>query len=352
MNQTPLDQVSFRFGKKGPPYPRILGRYSQNRPGPLIIVLCATHGNELAGIEAFDRLLQTLKKGKQPFDGQLVGVAGDLAALNSGNGKPRRYIDEDLNRIWTSERIAKVQRAEKTHQENTLNHEEREMLALLKILKTLQRDHHKQWPQYPHAYVFEPHTTSSAGVPFLIPYTSGLENKVPGVALLGMENIEKNPGFVADYLNRQMPGFYSMGIEGGQHKAPSSVRNLENILWVILEQMGNLAKLDNVPKKQIKKLERQLKGLPKHLKVIGRLSIENPEGFKLLKKSRHNIAPVQPGELIAMDGPRQVRVPNLVGKDLYVFMLNQQDPHNIRKGDDVCFLAERISEAESKVVHQ
>src|SRR5690606_10789460 len=60
---------------------RVLGQYTQGNYGPALVVTAGVHGNEPSGIIAFDRVLQRLKRLNLPMQGELTGLAGNMAAL-------------------------------------------------------------------------------------------------------------------------------------------------------------------------------------------------------------------------------------------------------------------------------
>ncbi len=72
-------------------------------PGPHVLLLALTHGNEIAGAIVLERLLRA---GVHPLRGRLTLGFVNLAAF--GRFDPRqptlsRFIDEDINRIWSKE---------------------------------------------------------------------------------------------------------------------------------------------------------------------------------------------------------------------------------------------------------
>ncbi len=69
-------------------------------PGPHVILVALTHGNETAGAAALDRLLRA---GLAPTRGRLtLGFANLDAFMRFDPAQPTatRFLDEDLNRLW------------------------------------------------------------------------------------------------------------------------------------------------------------------------------------------------------------------------------------------------------------
>ncbi len=71
-------------------------------PGPHVLLLALTHGNEIAGAIALDRLLAA---GVRPQRGRLTFGFVNLAAFarfDPAQPTTSRFVDEDLNRVWDS----------------------------------------------------------------------------------------------------------------------------------------------------------------------------------------------------------------------------------------------------------
>lgn len=69
-------------------------------PGPHVLLLALTHGNEFAGAIVLDRLLRAKPR---LLRGRLTLGFANLAAFDAfdpANPTASRYIDEDLNRVW------------------------------------------------------------------------------------------------------------------------------------------------------------------------------------------------------------------------------------------------------------
>lgn len=74
--------------------------YLSSVPGPHVALVALTHGNEIAGAVALDRLLRA---GLRPRRGRLSLVFHNLEAFDRfdpANPTASRYCDEDLNRVW------------------------------------------------------------------------------------------------------------------------------------------------------------------------------------------------------------------------------------------------------------
>jgi predicted deacylase len=94
---TPPDLTPYRNGNIGIPYVTSLDAGS---PGPHVLVMALTHGNEIGGAIALDRLLRA---GICPKRGKLSLAFANIAAykrFDSCQPHRSRYVDEDFNRAW------------------------------------------------------------------------------------------------------------------------------------------------------------------------------------------------------------------------------------------------------------
>ena len=81
---------------------RIIYHVKGEYVGPTIVFFAGIHGNESAGVKALNNVLPQLKS--QNVHGEIFGVYGNIMALKEN----KRYIDKDLNRIWTTNNIKKL----------------------------------------------------------------------------------------------------------------------------------------------------------------------------------------------------------------------------------------------------
>ena len=80
---------------------RVLGSVHGERPGPTLMCVGGLHGNEPAGVLGLRRVLDALGDRVAEMSGDFVALAGNLEAL----GERRRFVDRDLNRAWTIDRL-------------------------------------------------------------------------------------------------------------------------------------------------------------------------------------------------------------------------------------------------------
>jgi hypothetical protein len=76
-------------------------RFDSGRPGPHAVIVSLIHGNEFAGAVV---LARWLRAGLRPARGVLTLVFGNLdafARFDPSDPTLSRYVDEDLNRLWS-----------------------------------------------------------------------------------------------------------------------------------------------------------------------------------------------------------------------------------------------------------
>jgi predicted deacylase len=94
---SPPDITPYRAGNTGTEY---VMSFDSGRAGPHVLVTALTHGNEICGAIALDRLLRA---GLGPRQGKLTLAFDNVAAYHSFNPRypvASRFVDEDFNRLW------------------------------------------------------------------------------------------------------------------------------------------------------------------------------------------------------------------------------------------------------------
>jgi succinylglutamate desuccinylase len=267
----------------------LIGSVSGVEPGPTLILLGGIHGNEPAGVLACRRAFSLLEEEQSAIRGEVIFLAGNTRALLKGS----RYVDADLNRLWTAHNVRRVSAVRALTSESL---DQRELLAELeKALSTARGEVH----------FVDLHTTSASGIPFA---TVGdtLRNrrfamKFPATVVLGLE--EQIDGTLLEYLNSL--GAVTMGFEAGQHLAESSVRHHEAVIWIAMVAAGNL-RAEDVP------------DLSRHRATLGRASggvsiVEVRYRHPIREEDRFRMQPgfanfqrVKQGELLARDHRGQI----------------------------------------------
>jgi predicted deacylase len=94
---SPPDIEPYRAGNTGVEY---VTSFDSGVAGPHVLVTALTHGNEICGAIALDRLLRA---GARPRQGKLTLTFDNVAAYRTFDRRmpvASRFIDEDFNRLW------------------------------------------------------------------------------------------------------------------------------------------------------------------------------------------------------------------------------------------------------------
>lgn len=228
MSATPTATLARPPATTLPSRRRRLGRVVGERPGPTLLVVGSLHGNEPAGVGGIERLFAALADGAG-LAGEVVGLIGNVAALEAG----RRYLAEDLNRMWRRERV----RAVRDLPAERRSAEEREMAALDVEVGRAVRDARAAGQPL---YLLDLHTTSGGGPAFCV-----LEDTLPNrrfadaleaPLVLGLE--EEVSGTLTHWLADE--GVVTVGFEAGQHQDPAAPERAEAAIWLAMEVAGLL----------------------------------------------------------------------------------------------------------------
>ncbi|WP_299548992.1 succinylglutamate desuccinylase/aspartoacylase family protein [Seonamhaeicola sp.] len=244
---------------------RLIGRVQGVNPGPTFVVFAGIHGNETAGVFAVREVLNTINS--ETVSGTIYAIAGNLKALEQN----QRFIDSDLNRLWTPEYIASVRK------KADLNTDEKELLVLFDILNTILTDNE------PPFYFIDLHTTSSKTLPFITINDALINRKFskhfPVPIVLGIEEYLNGP--LLSYINQL--GYVSLGFESGQHDAAAAIDNSMAFLNLALVCAG-LIKRESVRdfEASYNLLRTQSENTESFLEVIHLHKIAPKDHFKML----------------------------------------------------------------------
>lgn len=299
---------------------RLIGSFGGQRPGPLLLVVGALHGNEPAGVEASLTVLRQLESRAPRIRGEVLFLVGNTRALARG----ARFIDRDLNRVWTPENVAAL-RDEKGASERSAESLEQE-----EILETISRALSKARDE---AYLVDLHTSSADGQPFL---TVGdtLRNRnfataIPLPRILGLE--EQVDGSLLEYLNNK--GMITIGVEAGKHDDPSAVKVMIAVIRLVLLTTGMLSREDVTDAGQARRLLTQsARNVPRVIEVRYRHPIKPDDDFRM-EAEFANFRPVRAGTVLARDRRGEIRA---VEDGLILLPLYQG------QGNDGFFLAREL----------
>ncbi|MFY0712165.1 succinylglutamate desuccinylase/aspartoacylase family protein [Seonamhaeicola sp. NFXS20] len=243
---------------------RQIGIIKGKNLGPTFVIFAGIHGNETSGIFAVNQVLNTIKSGN--VNGTIYAIAGNLNALSAH----QRFIDQDLNRLWTLENIDAIQK--KTH----LNSDENQLVELLDILNNIITTNK------PPFYFIDLHTTSSKTLPFITINDALINRKFskhfPVPIVLGIEEYLTGP--LLSYINQL--GYVSLGFESGQHDDVNAITNSVAFLNLALVNAGVIKKDSKKYNANYNTLKEQSKNTQNFLEIIHLHKIKKDENFKML----------------------------------------------------------------------
>lgn len=250
--------------------PRVLGVFppeDRPAPGPLLLLVGGVHGNEGGGIHAIRRVFDALERLQPRLRGRVVGIVGNRQALAAGE----RYLDEDLNRLWTDAEVLRLEREGPRTREGG---EQAEVLAVLRRFLATGPER---------AVLMDLHSTSAEGSPFAI-MSDSLQNRRVARALgvpllLGLE--ERVDGTLLSWFSEE--GHVAFCLEGGQSGLDSTVDHHVAAIWVTLVSAGL------VPAADVPELEEHREtlattawGLPEFCEVLYRFEVPEDAEFRMV----------------------------------------------------------------------
>lgn len=274
---------------------RIIGDFQNGTQGPLLFVLAGLHGNEPAGVFALQRVFDRLHTEDIPFLGRFVGLCGNCRAIS----KKQRYIDRDLNRLWSSDEIKRV----KDLSPDVRNSEENELIEILALIEPAIESSYS-----PQIYA-DLHTTSGEGGIFSIVtkstpiralaetlYAPVVFNLVDALALTTSRYFEEN-------------NLIGLAFESGQHDNPAAIDNHEAAIWILLAQAGCIKAADVKDFEQYpQRLQKATEHLNRFLKVTYRHPIDAADQF-VMRQGYENFQEVSAGERLAQDAKGEISSP-------------------------------------------
>lgn len=305
---------------EAPARSRIMGRVRGAHAGPTLLCVGGLHGNEPAGVQALWRVLDGLAPRAPSMRGDFVALAGNLNALALG----RRYVDRDLNRAWTDDRLALLRNGGLGGRQA----EDREQIELLDAIEAVVAE--ARGP----VYFLDLHTTSGFGGAFTT-FGDTLPNRnlasfIPVPMILGLEELVD--GTLLAFLARH--GVVGVAYESGQHDEPRAVDRSEAGVWLTVATVGLLEEGALPEAAAGRKLLAQDSGhLPRAMEMIYRHDVAPLDGFEM-HPGYGNFDPVAADQPIARDVHGDVRVP---GAGRILMPLYQ------KQGDDGFFLIREFS---------
>jgi len=307
---------------------RILGKYSQNNAGPLLVVLGAMHGNEPAGVLAIEELTKLLKQEPKnnpsfTFNGTFMGLIGNLKAYQQGE----RFIEKDINRHWTEKTIAHIE----SNPKDKLTSEEREMQEILDTIKQELKSN-----TYTRCVILDLHTTSSEGGIFTIPseYPDSLQIALELQAPVVKGMLSGLKGTTLHYFTNDVLPIDTTAVtfESGQHLDAFSPKRA---IAAIINCMRTIECVDgaHVENRHDELLISYSKNLPRCSELVHRHHINDGDNF-VMKPNYKNFQEIQKGEQLATDKDGPILSP-FTGRILM--------PLYQKQGEDGFFIVEETS---------
>ncbi len=276
--------------------PRVLGEVRGEREGPTLIAIGGVHGNEPAGVEAILAVLESLASDPASLRGEFIGLTGNRIGLARG----RRFVDIDLNRLWSYDG-RKPLGVKEDGTPDLDRTEVREQIALKQaIVEAAKR---AKGP----VYVLDLHTTSGEG-PGFTAIGDTLANRafaaeIPVPLVLGLEELVD--GTLLEYLDES--GFVSAVFEIGQHEEDIAARRGVAGLMIALAGAGLLDReRDSRVSRARRYLAAETRELPPVVEMQWRHPVEAGDGFRMRPGFR-NFQPIQEGDVLADDRSGFVR---------------------------------------------
>lgn len=278
--------------------PRVLARLRGALAGPTLIVLAGVHGNEPAGLIAAGRAVDAVTRAGGLARGELVVLAGNRRAIARGV----RFVQRDLNRQWSDERVAEL-RAAAANPAVVLGPEDREQLELAEALDEVLAAARGR------VYVVDLHTTSADGIPFAV-IGDHLRHRsfalaLPLPLLLGLTGTLG--GTLTDWLSLRR--CVAVAVEGGAHGSERSAVNHEAVFLLACAAAGLV---DGAALAGLSELRATLasswRDLPRAIRVHHRHAIAAADRF-VMEPGFANVQRVAAGTLLAHDARGEIRAP-------------------------------------------
>jgi succinylglutamate desuccinylase len=275
---------------------RVICHFSGGTSGPLLVCIGGLHGNEPSGVMALRRVGAELEKMHLSLDGEFLGIAGNLKALSVGS----RFIREDLNRIWTEERIEELRCTPLSN----LTNEAAEMKMLLSVVDEIFARNSRK------LIFLDLHTTSAGGGPFTI-FGDTLPNRsfassFPVPMILGLE--EQIGGTLLEHVGNR--GAITLGFEAGPHEARESVLRQEAAVWIALTSTGIVRGRDCEQLENYRaRLRQPSLELPRVVEVRHRHPVSEDDEFSM-EPGFENFHHIKKGQKVAWDKHGEIYAPS------------------------------------------
>lgn len=263
---------------------RLIFKHEGDPQRPTVVFFGGIHGNEPSGVYALQQLKEYCSRQHINTNGNIYALTGNRAALMEG----KRFEVEDLNRMWTKEKIEELRNLAK-HQ---LNKDQLEQLELLSTVEEIIS--RSEGP----LYFFDLHTTSSETIPFTTVNDSLLNRQfaenIPVPMILGIEEYLEGP--LLSYINDL--GYVSFGFEGGQHQAESAINNHFTFALLSLHFANVLTLGKQELQERMSALQNNLAKTHRIYEIYYRHELAPSDQFEM-KEGYQNFQEISKGQLLA-----------------------------------------------------
>ncbi len=272
-------------------FSRVIDDLGSSHAHTLVLCFAGIHGNEHEGVQAATQVFQTLRAQNIPLQGRFVALRGNMKAL----AENKRFLEEDLNRLWSDEFV----HIARTHRHDHPEFEE--LAALCDAVEGLQIDNYRQ------RIFIDLHETSAENGIFTVvkDYTqsSFLVDRLHSPVVFNIHESLHNT--TIQYMHEH--GFIALAFEGGKIGNPNTVKNHRHILWQTLLHTELVRRAD-VPQEveQYEELRAFSEKLPKYLKLDYCHKIREGDAFEMMPDFR-NYDRIKRGDLLAHDRHREIR---------------------------------------------
>jgi len=294
---------------------RIITKIKGKEKGPTIVFFSGIHGNEKAGVTALQETLNEINE--ENVKGTIYGLVGNLSALKHN----KRFIEKDLNRLWTRSYLYFVSKRD------TLTVEQKELKQLSILLKEIIAT--EKAP----LYFIDLHTTSGKTLPFITINDALINRKFskqfPVPIVLGIEEYLQGP--LLSYINEL--GYVSLGFESGQHDDIEAVKNAKAFIKLALVFSNSVVKESVSELDCFNELKKASNEISDFFEVIYLHKIKPNEPFKMID-GFESFQKIKKGTLLAKSNNETIKAKHN-GK---LFMPLYQDI-----GEEGFFIIRRIS---------
>ena len=279
---------------------RVIGKFSGDEKGPLLVIIGAMHGNEPAGVRAIELVLKMLdveyiRNPNFSFKGNVLGLIGNYKALE----QKKRFIDRDMNRCWSPDVM-----------QNQADNSIAEFEEIRQVHKLVMEE--IETGNYSKVIILDMHTTSSDLGIFVIPSSNPeslkIAKELKAPVVLGIADGLKNTNLHYFHNLESTVPIIPVVFESGQHQDPMSVNRA---VAAIINCMRTVEMVDSEHVDNIHDhlLETFSEPLPKVVELSYSHGIKAEDKF-VMKPGYKNFDAIVEGEWLADDTHGKVCAPS------------------------------------------